>query len=50
MEKSKDLALALEAGGRVTDWQGNEWKNKNLFVLASNGYIHNDIVQHVREV
>ena len=40
------LLLIEEAGGKVTDFQGRVWKDKNLFgaeTLATNGLIHQEM-------
>lgn len=37
------VLLVSEAGGKVTDWQGNNWDIKNKYVLATNGVIHGQI-------
>lgn len=40
------ILLVTEAGGQVTDWKGNALKNHDLSggLLASNGYLHKDLV------
>jgi myo-inositol-1(or 4)-monophosphatase len=34
-----------EAGGRVTDWRGGDWDPWSNRLLASNGHIHDEMVQ-----
>ena len=38
------VLLIEEAGGRVTDFSGGEFKLDSREVLASNGFIHNELV------
>jgi myo-inositol-1(or 4)-monophosphatase len=37
--------LVSEAGGRVTDWRGGDWNPWSNRLLASNGHIHDEMVQ-----
>jgi myo-inositol-1(or 4)-monophosphatase len=37
--------IVTEAGGRVTDFRGNEFSNYKPQVLASNGLIHDRMIQ-----
>ncbi len=39
------ILLVREAGGIVTDWQGNEWSSDNNYVLAGNPKTHSKILQ-----
>jgi myo-inositol-1(or 4)-monophosphatase len=38
------LLIIREAGGRIMDWRGQDWQNRNAFVFASNGSIDRDIL------
>ncbi len=41
-------ALILkEAGGKITDFEGNDWTPKQSNVILSNGKIHNNIIELV---
>lgn len=42
------ILLVREAGGRVTDWKGQSWSKENSFVLASNGKIHEQLVEKLK--
>jgi myo-inositol-1(or 4)-monophosphatase len=37
--------IVEEAGGKVTDFQGNKWDLNTEGVIASNGYIHNELLE-----
>jgi myo-inositol-1(or 4)-monophosphatase len=37
--------IVTEAGGKVTDFKGNAYKTEQRRVLATNGHIHNDLLQ-----
>lgn len=41
------LLLVMEAGGKVTDWNGNTIKNHDLShgILASNGMLHKELLE-----
>lgn len=41
------LLFVEEAGGKVTDWRGNQWDNTNSFILASNGLVHEEILKEL---
>lgn len=45
------VILVSEAGGKVTDFQGNEpdWRKERLDIVASNGFIHNDILEALKQ-
>jgi myo-inositol-1(or 4)-monophosphatase len=45
------LLLVEEAGGHVTDWNGNPIRNRDLSrgVVASNGKIHNELLTLIKE-
>ena len=44
------ILLVREAGGIVTDWQGNEWSSDTNYVLASNKAIREDLQAIVTKV
>lgn len=44
------ILIVKEAGGKITDWQGNEWDNSNSFICASNGLVHNEIIQSINSL
>lgn len=39
------MVIVQEAGGKVTDWQGNEWNLESKSFVASNGKIHKQILK-----
>ncbi|MBL7150342.1 inositol monophosphatase [Candidatus Microgenomates bacterium] len=39
------VLLTREAGGKVTDWQGNEWNLDSSSLLVSNGKIHKQLLK-----
>lgn len=43
--------IVREAGGKVTDFEGNEpdWSKERLNIVASNGLIHDQILEALRE-
>jgi len=41
--------LVREAGGRVTDLDGNRWRHDSRGLVASNGAIHDDVLAAARE-
>jgi myo-inositol-1(or 4)-monophosphatase len=41
--------LILEAGGQVTDLDGSEYKLETRNLLCSNGYVHDEILNILRE-
>lgn len=47
-----DIAAAAlilkEAGGKITDFQGNNWKPEQGNVLLSNGKLHNQIIELIK--
>ncbi|MCE1246687.1 MAG: inositol monophosphatase [Firmicutes bacterium] len=43
------ILLIKEAGGRVTDYTGNEYKIGSDTITASNGYIHDIMLQTINE-
>lgn len=42
--------MVTEAGGRVSDLEGNDVLSGNGTVLASNGHIHDALLELVRDV
>jgi histidinol-phosphatase len=42
--------MVTEAGGRVSDLEGNDVLNGNGTILASNGHIHDELLELVRDV
>lgn len=44
------ILIVEEAGGVVTDWLGRKWDNSNSFIFASNGRIHREIIQSVKDL
>ncbi|MFA6392040.1 MAG: inositol monophosphatase family protein [Patescibacteria group bacterium] len=41
------VLLVREAGGKVTDFKGNEWSLSSKDMLASNGKVHNNLLKIV---
>ncbi|MFA6525697.1 MAG: inositol monophosphatase family protein [Patescibacteria group bacterium] len=41
------VLLVREAGGKVTDFKGNEWSLKSKDMLASNGWVHSNLLKIV---
>jgi myo-inositol-1(or 4)-monophosphatase len=44
------IVLVEEAGGKVTDWKGHHWDRRNAFILASNGSLHPELIEHIAEL
>lgn len=46
------ILLVEEAGGKITDWNGNPIKNRDLSkgVVASNGHIHKQLLEIIKKV
>ncbi len=42
------VMLVREAGGRVTDLRGEEWNLKSKDVFASNGKLHDQILEVIK--
>ena len=42
--------ILTEAGGKITDFEGNEpdWSKERLNILASNGLIHDQILEALK--
>jgi myo-inositol-1(or 4)-monophosphatase len=41
--------LTLEAGGRLSDWQGHDWHPWTHDLIASNGLIHDELIHVLSE-
>lgn len=44
------LILVKEAGGKVTDWKGKDWSNKSSFICATNGLVHNEVIEQIKDL
>lgn len=44
------VLLIREAGGRVTNWQGQDWQITDNNLVASNGKIHEEIVRLTKNI
>ncbi|NGM69399.1 inositol monophosphatase [Natronolimnobius sp. AArcel1] len=44
------VALIREAGGRVTDLEGERWQHDSHGLVASNGAIHEDVLEAAQEI
>lgn len=44
------VALVREAGGKVTNFQGEEWNISHNTLIASNGFIHDEILDLVGDI
>ena len=44
------MVLVEEAGGRVTDWHGEDWDGESTFTIVSNGAIHDFLIDTVRDL
>lgn len=44
------VALIREAGGKVTNFQGEEWNTSHNTLIASNGFIHKEILNLVGDI
>jgi len=42
------VLLVQEGGGKITDFKGNSWQLEENWFIASNGVVHNDIIEIVR--
>ena len=40
------LLIVEEAGGKITDWRGNDWSKGNSYILATNNEVHNDFLKY----
>ncbi len=51
VDVASGILLVEEAGGKVTDWQGNPLKNRDLSkgILVSNGIVHEQLLTIVKE-
>jgi myo-inositol-1(or 4)-monophosphatase len=41
------LLLVREAGGKVTDWQGNSASYRSREIVASNSRLHREFMAHL---
>lgn len=41
--------LVQEGGGKITDFRGNPWRFEENYFIASNGIIHNELVDAARD-
>ena len=41
--------ILLEAGGKITDVEGNPWNLDQNYFIASNGVIHSELVSAIKE-
>ncbi len=48
-DAAASIVLTREADGRVTDWQGKKWGLKSDSLIASNGKIHQQLVEILKE-
>ncbi|MBT3346128.1 MAG: inositol monophosphatase [Gemmatimonadetes bacterium] len=44
------MVLVEEAGGRVSDWHGNDWDGESTFTIVSNGAMHEFLVDTVGDL
>jgi myo-inositol-1(or 4)-monophosphatase len=44
------VLLVLEAGGKVTDFEGNDWKNENQDLIFSNKILHKELLKRVEKI
>lgn len=44
------IIIIKEAGGKVTNFKGEEWTTKDTTMVASNGLIHNKIIKMTKNV
>ena len=44
------IVLVEEAGGKVSDWKGRHWDRHNAFLLASNGRLHQKVLQEIGDL
>ncbi|MFH1597834.1 MAG: inositol monophosphatase [Patescibacteria group bacterium] len=42
--------MVEEAGGRVTDFQGDKWSVKSKDIVCSNSHIHNQLIKHLKKI
>ena len=41
------VLLVEEAGGKVTDFDGNKWNNEQSDMVFSNGKVHDEILERL---
>jgi myo-inositol-1(or 4)-monophosphatase len=39
------VVLVTEAGGKITDFEGNSWNIKSKGIIVTNGVIHNEVIR-----
>lgn len=44
------MVLVEEAGGRVTDWRGDEWDGESLYTVITNGVVHDFVIDTVQDL
>lgn len=44
------ILLVREAGGKVTDFEGEEWTLKSKDMLATNGKVHAELLRNIKKV
>jgi myo-inositol-1(or 4)-monophosphatase len=49
-DSSAGALLVREAGGKVTDFSGEEWNIRSQDILASNGMIHDQLLDIIKEI
>jgi myo-inositol-1(or 4)-monophosphatase len=49
-DSAAGFLLVSEAGGRVTDFSGKPWSIRSRDILASNGLIHEQLLEILREI
>jgi myo-inositol-1(or 4)-monophosphatase len=42
------VLILTEAGGMVTDWEGNQFKSDSPRIVASNRKIHNELLKELK--
>ncbi len=44
------VLLVQEAGGKFTDWRGDQWHGRDSFIFASNGHLHELLLKEIRNL
>jgi myo-inositol-1(or 4)-monophosphatase len=44
------MVLVEEAGGRVSDWHGNDWDGESLYTVITNGSMHDYVIDTIRDL
>jgi myo-inositol-1(or 4)-monophosphatase len=42
--------MIRQAGGRVTDLEGNRWRHDSSGIVASNGHLHDEMLAAARAI